>query len=64
MNTASVIQDWLQTRIEWLRSGKTTMREIELDYYNEFFEVNGDILETIWIKFMEGVYDERSRMGN
>lgn len=48
------IEKWLIDRTTKLRNGQDTIVNIELDYYDYFFDVHSDILETIWIKIMEG----------
>ena len=50
------MREWLQNRVQSLREGKHTMDQIEIDYYDHFFEVHSDILETLWIQVMEGEY--------
>lgn len=50
------VRQWLQNRVQFLREGKQTMDQIEIDYYEQFFEMHSDILETIWIQVMEGEF--------
>lgn len=50
------VKEWLQNRVQSLREGKQTMDQIEIDYYDHFFEVHSDILETLWIQVMEGEF--------
>jgi len=63
-NKSTFIQDWLLARMDDIRNGKNTLDKIEVEYYDYFFEVHSDILETIWVRTMEGERSERSRMGN
>ena len=54
------VKEWLQNRVQSLREGKQTMNQIEIDYYDHFFEVHSDILETLWIQVMEGEFARES----
>ena len=54
------VREWLQNRVQSLREGKQTMDQIEIDYYDHFFEVHSDILETLWIQVMEGEFARES----
>ena len=54
------MREWLQNRVQSLREGKQTMDQIEIDYYDHFFEVHSDILETLWIQVMEGEFARES----
>jgi len=47
------IRDWLENRVTSLREGKDSIPKIEIDYYDTFFEIHSDILETLWIQVME-----------
>ena len=50
------VKELLQNRVQSLREGKQTMNQIEIDYYDHFFEVHSDILETLWTQVMEGEF--------
>jgi len=47
------VRGWLENRVTALREGKDSIPKIEIDYYDTFFEVHSDILETIWVQVME-----------
>ena len=50
------MREWLQNRVQSLREGRQTMNQIEIDYYDHFFGVHSDILETLWTQVMEGEF--------
>jgi Na+/phosphate symporter len=64
INKITYIQNWLLAQIDNIQKRKNSLNEIEVEYYDTFFEVHSDILETLWVKIMEGDKDERSRVGN
>lgn len=53
------MKNWLENRVIGLREGKDTMPKIEIDYYDTFFEIHSDILETLWIQVMENEFVEK-----
>lgn len=59
INKTNFIQDWLLARMNEVQTGKNSLDKIEVEYYDYFFEVHADILETLWVKVMEGDKDER-----
>lgn len=52
--TGRDITDWLIQRRQFVQSGKVTLSEVEIDYYDMFFDVHSEALEILWVQVMEG----------
>ena len=52
--TRQQMTNWLLERREFVQSGKVTLDEVEMDYYDMFFDVHSEALEVLWVQIMEG----------
>jgi len=51
--TKEQIVEWLLERREFIKKNIATLDQIEIDYYDMFFDVHAEILEVLWIQVME-----------
>jgi len=53
MVTTKEILAWLSPKIELVHAKKVELKNVEVDFYDTFFEVHSEVLETIWVRTLE-----------
>jgi hypothetical protein len=51
--TGKQITDWLIQRKGFVHSGIVTLDQVEVDFFDMFFDVHPEVLEILWTKIME-----------